>query len=139
MDTGDVRLQGAILHVSDLHQAIDFYTSVLDLEVARRAEDAAILATPSGTPIIALRERHIEYFTDHTVQALVWHVATIGGVDELEQRLSRVARTATRHVSTDDAITLLSARGPDGQRLLFVHHGGENDVPGAIPMEVFGY
>ena len=137
-DTG-MRLQGAVLHVSSLDRAIDFYSRLLDLEVTRRTADAAILATHSGTFTIALRERHLQHFTDRTVQALVWRLPTIDRLDDLEQRLGRLIGWPTRHVLTDDAITLLSARDPDGQRLLFVHHGGENDVPGSIPAEVFWY
>lgn len=49
------------------------------------------------------------------------------------------ARERFRHVLADDAITLLSAEDPDGQRLLFVHHDGESDLPASIPAEVFGY
>jgi hypothetical protein len=64
---------------------------------------------------------------------------TIGQLDDREQRRGRLMGRPTRHVLADDAITLLSARAPDGQRLLFVHHGGENDVPGSIPAEVFWY
>jgi catechol 2,3-dioxygenase-like lactoylglutathione lyase family enzyme len=135
----EVHLQGAVMHVSSLDRAIDFYTRLLDLEVARRTADAAILATHSGTPTIALRERPVQVFTDRTVEALVWRLPTIGQLDDLEQRLGRLMGRPTRHVLADDAITLLSARAPDGQRLLFVHHGGENDVPGSIPAEVFWY
>jgi len=139
MDETEVHLQGAVMHVGSLDRAIDFYTRLLDLEVARRTEDAAILATHSGTSTLALQERKLEPSTDRTVQALVWRLPTIGRLDDLEQRLGRLKGRSTRHVLADDAITLLSARDPDGQRLLFVHHAGDYDVPGSIPAEVFWY
>ncbi|TDE12210.1 VOC family protein [Jiangella asiatica] len=139
MSEAEVHLQAAVLHVSSLDRAIDFYTELLGLEVARRTADAAVLATRSGTSTIAMRERHVQHVTDRTVQALVWRLPTIGLLDELEQRLSRLTSRSTRHVLTEDAITLLSAWDPEGQRLVFLHHDGDNDLPRDIPAEVFWY
>ena len=84
MGDTEMHLQGAVLHVSSLDRAIDFYSRLLDLEVTRRTADAAILATHSGTFTIALRERHLQHFTDRTVQALVWRLPTIDRLDDLE-------------------------------------------------------
>lgn len=139
MSDDEVHLQGAVLHVSSMERAITFYTRLLDLEVARRTEDAAILATRGGVFAIALRERPVRRVTDRTVQALVWRVPTLDRLDAIEKLLERLRAKSTRHTLADDASTVLSTWDPDGQRIVFVHHDGEQDVPKTIPPEVFWY
>ena len=134
----NVQLQGAILHVESLFRTIDFYTRLLDLHIARRAPDAAVLASQTGVSTLALRERGAPHFTDRTVQALVWHVSTLEALDEIEQRLKQLgARVLERRF--EQPLTLLSSRDPDGQRLLFIHYEGDIDIPEDIPSEVFWY
>jgi catechol 2,3-dioxygenase-like lactoylglutathione lyase family enzyme len=135
----DPRLQGVVLHVSDLERAIAFYTELLDLEVARRTADAAILATRAGVFAMALRQRPVRRVTDRTVQALVWRVAGLDRLDRVERQLGGLGAKSTRHVLEEDATTLVSTWDPDGQRVVFVHHDGEQDVPRMIPPEVFWY
>jgi catechol 2,3-dioxygenase-like lactoylglutathione lyase family enzyme len=132
-----IHLQGAVLHVDSLDRTIDFYTQLLDLEVVRRTADAAVLVSRAGTSTIALAERRLQHFTDRTVQALMWRIPTQGVLSELERRLERLDAKPARHTLTEDAITLLNARDPDGRRLVFLHHDGETDVPRNIPPEVF--
>jgi catechol 2,3-dioxygenase-like lactoylglutathione lyase family enzyme len=133
------QLQGAVLHVDSLDEAIPFYTELLELEVARRTEDAAVLATPAGTTVLAMRERRVQHTTDRTVQALFWRLPSLDALDGVERRLARLRATCTRHLLDEDELTLMSTWDPDGQRLVFVHHDGENDVPSSIPPEVFWY
>ncbi|TDD68942.1 VOC family protein [Jiangella aurantiaca] len=139
MNDAGVHLQAAVLHVGDLGRAIAFYTQLLGLEVARRTPDAVVLATRSGTATLAMRERHVQHVTDRTVQALVWRLPTMEHLDDVEQRAKRLTGRTTRRVLTEDAITVLSAWDPEGQRLVFLHHDGDNDVPRSIPAEVFWY
>jgi catechol-2,3-dioxygenase len=139
MSDSEVHLQGAVLHVASLDRTIAFYTQLLDLDVVRRTADAAVLVSKAGTSTIALAKRRVQHFTDRTVQALLWRIPTMGVLSELERRLERMNAKAARHVLTEDAITLLNARDPDGQRLVFLHHDGETDVPRNIPPEVFWY
>jgi catechol 2,3-dioxygenase-like lactoylglutathione lyase family enzyme len=139
MSDTEVRLQCVVLHVDSLDRTIGFYTRLLDLEVARRTTDAAVLATRAGASTIALRERRVQHFTDRTVQALIWRVPTLGLLNEIEERLHGLSARSTRRVLAEDAITLLNVRDPDGQRLVFFHHDGEADVPSTIPPEVFWF
>lgn len=139
MSDADVRLQAAVLHVGSVDRAIAFYTRLLGLEVARRSPDAALLATAAGTSTIAMRERHVQHVTDRIVQALVWRLATIDLLDDLERRAEDLSAQTTRHLLAEDAITVLNVWDPEGQRLVFLHHDGENDVPERIPAEVFWY
>ena len=133
----NVQLQGAILHVESLFRTIDFYTRLLDLQIARRSPDAAVLASQTGVSTLALRERGAPHFTDRTVQALVWHVSTLEALDEIEQRLKQLGARLKRRF--EQPLTLLSTRDPDGQRLLFIHYEGDIDIPEDIPAEVFWY
>ncbi|MBB5791216.1 VOC family protein [Jiangella mangrovi] len=133
------RIQGAVLHVSDLEPATAFYTELLGLEVARRTADAVILATRAGAFSLALRQRPVRRVTDRTVQALVWRVASLDRLDRIEQQLAGLGAKSTRHVLAEDPTTLVSTWDPDGQRVVFVHHDGEEDVPQTIPPEVFWY
>ena len=139
MTEASVELQGVVLHVDDLARALDFYTELLDFAVAHRTSEAAILANASGTATIALRERRAGHYTDRTVQALVWRVPTPARLGQVQQRLQQLnTRTLERTVAAD-GLTLLTARDPDGQRLLFVHYEGVAKVPGNIPAEVYWY
>jgi catechol 2,3-dioxygenase-like lactoylglutathione lyase family enzyme len=135
----DPRLQGVVLHVGSLERAIAFYAELLDLEVARRTAEAAILATRGGAFALALRERPVRRVTDRTVQALVWRVPSLDRLDVVERQLGGLGAKSTRHVLAEDATTLVSTWDPDGQRVVFVHHDGEQDVPRTIPPEVFWY
>lgn len=135
----NIQLHGAILHVDNLARSIDFYTRLLDFAVVRQSSDAAALANPAGATTMALRERPAQHFTDRTVQALVWDIPTLGELDEVEQRLQRLNARALKRGTYEETFTLLSAKDPDGQRLLFIHHDGAADVPSELPSEVFWY
>ena len=139
MSETDVQLQGAVLHVNNLAKAIDFYTRLLDFEVARQTLDGALLTSPAGISTIALRERRVQHFTDRTVEALVWRVPTLGALRQIEQRLHRLNSKAVKRNVNEEALTLLIAWDPDGQRLVFIHHDDMADVPRDIPGEVFWY
>lgn len=139
MSEPEVHLQGAVLHVGDMEASIAFYGEALDLVVARRTEDAAVLATRSGTGTLAMRERHIQRVTDRTVQALLWRLPSLEWLGLLEQRLDRLGGTPTRHALPEDGLTLVTAWDPDGQRLVFLHSENDADVPQRIPPEVFWY
>jgi catechol 2,3-dioxygenase-like lactoylglutathione lyase family enzyme len=133
-----VQLQGAILHVDSLFRTIDFYTRLLDLQIARTSPNAAVLASRTGVSTLGLHERGTPHFTDRTVQALVWHVSTLEALDEIEQRLKDLGARALRR-RFDQPLTLLSTRDPDDQRLLFIHYEGDIDIPKDIPSEVYWY
>lgn len=133
------QLHGAVLHVNSLERAVDFYTRLLDLDVARRTSEAVLLASHAGSCALALRERRVEHPTDATVQALIWRVPTPEMLTDYEQRLDALDARPTRHDLAEDATTLITARDPDGQRLLLLHHDGEQDLPRDIPPEVFWY
>ena len=137
-ETG-MQLQGAVLDVNNLVEAIDFYTGLLDFEVVRQTSDAALLASPAGISTIALRERRVQLVTDRTVEALVWRVPTLGALRQVEQRLQRLNRRAVKRTVNEEALTLIVAWDPDRQRLVFIHHGGEAGPPRDIPAEVFWY
>ena len=138
LTNANIRLHGAILHVESLFRAIDFYTRLLDLQVTRRTSDAAVLASPAGVSTIALHERRGQHFTDRTVQALVWHVPTLEAFSQVEQRLQHLSSNVVKH-TVNEPLTLLSTRDPDGQRLVFIHYDGVEDMPRDIPAAVFWY
>jgi catechol 2,3-dioxygenase-like lactoylglutathione lyase family enzyme len=140
MSQRSVSLQGVILHVADLDRAVSFYADLLDLALAHHDEEAAVLADAGGADAIALRQRHVDHFTDRTVQALIWTVPTLAALDDIERRLRRLGAAAARHEMPDEAVTLLSAWDRDGQRLLFTHRDDNRAASSdRIPAEVYWY
>ena len=139
MTTDGVELHGVILHVSNLSRALDFYGRLLDFPVVRQTADAAFLASHSGGSAIAIHERRLQHYTDRAVQALVWHLPTIAALGQVERRLQELQASTIERTVLEDGLTLLTAKDPDGQRLLFVHAEGAEDLPTKIPPEVYWY
>jgi catechol 2,3-dioxygenase-like lactoylglutathione lyase family enzyme len=139
MDEDLVTLQSVILHVADLDRAIAFYCHLLDLRVTRHAPEAAVLAEANGIDVVALRQRHVDHFTDRTVQALVWNVPSLPRLSDIEQKLHHLDAAVTQREVTDEGRTVLSAVDRDGQRLLFIHREASHIGASAVPREVFWY
>lgn len=131
------QLTGAVLHVHDIDRAADFYTRLLDLEVARRESDVALLVSASGRPQLGLRLRRSQQSAG-VVQALIWTIGDASMLEQYERRLRDLGAVVNRHTS-EDGLTILATRDVDFQRILLVHHPEGKDVPAHIPTEVFAY
>lgn len=137
VEEGQVHLHGAVIHVHELDRAVDFYSELFGLQVARRDEDAALLTGQSGQCELALLHRPAaEHPTGGVgVQAMVWQVPTPQALAEHEQRLWALAGHADRR--EHGSLSVVTGHDPDRQRLLLVCPPAASELPAELPMEVF--
>jgi catechol 2,3-dioxygenase-like lactoylglutathione lyase family enzyme len=93
-DSMDISLQACLLNVHDLDRSIDFYTSVLDLELASRRERVAILMVPrTGRRQVLILRQALER-ASHAgggtigVRLVTFEVGSLEDLTAIEQRLT---------------------------------------------------
>jgi len=132
------RIGGAVVFVRNAARSRDFYRDVLGLDVELDAADATLLAGDGGTKL-ALRElpRAPRVMGGIGVQYVAWVVADAEALEHAQQALT--TRGDLINSSTDNGVTVVEGRDPDGIRVVIVHP----EMPGAgiseLPDRLYAY
>ena len=125
------RVTSSVLFVSRLNRSIDFYREAFSCTVSIHERDAALLLTPNGFQIYLIaRSSRAEHPSGGIgLQYLIWAVDSDAELQRMEEILrDRVGRTDTY---TSGGVSFLSARDPDGIRILVAHPSPEK-LPRAV-------
>ena len=119
MPASPVRLNHAVLFVSDVGRSVDFYTGLLGMEVVERMEGAAFLRLPRGANhhdlgLFEVGARHAPRGAVGLYH-LAWQVDTIDELASLRAALSDAGALVGQ--SDHGASKSLYARDPDGIEL----------------------
>lgn len=115
------RVASAILFVCQLDRSIEFYRDVLLCRATIHTGDSALLLDPDGFQLylIARGTRAEHPFGGIGLQCLIWAADSDKELRRLDRALQdRGGRTETR---TSGGVSFLSARDPDGNRILIAH------------------
>jgi catechol 2,3-dioxygenase-like lactoylglutathione lyase family enzyme len=119
------RVTSSVLFVSRLDRSIEFYRDVLSCTATIHLRDAALLLDPDGFQIYLIaRGTRAEHPSGGIgLQCLIWAVDSEDQLRDLAQALQdRVGRADIR---TSGGVSFLSARDPDGNRILVAHPSPE--------------
>ena len=119
------RVTSSVVVVSELGQSVRFYRDVFSCEVSIEAYDAALLLSPGGFQLYLLAGgRHPPHPSGGVgLQCLIWAVDTAAELTGLERTLQERGRRSYRH--TSGGVAFLTAKDPDGIRILVAHPGPE--------------
>lgn len=133
-----IKLAAAVTFVRDLQRSTDFYREVLLLDVEVTANDAALLAAPSGDHLVlrALPGAS-RTFGDVGVQFVVWTARDKDDLDRCERELK--ARDAFVSVSDEQGSRVVEGRDPDGIPIVVVYPARPGVGMTAVPARTYAY
>ncbi|MFH9826542.1 VOC family protein [Streptomyces bobili] len=117
-----MKISSLIIRVSDLDRSIDFYKYILDLELALRENNLALLASADGSQIYlhAQKSQHVTSYIG--LHAAAWMAETKDELLSIEARFKQL-KSHLRTI-TDEAFVIVEGRDPDGIVVLVAHHTG---------------
>ena len=126
-----------VLCVANLERSIDFYRDVLACQESVRSDRAALLLAPDGFQIYLLERGQQAQLTSRGIghQYLIWSVPSVDDLEEVAATLS--SRGARLDRSTVDSITFITARDPDGIRIVVAHPSPKDHPRTLIPPRFF--
>jgi hypothetical protein len=132
-----VRVTSSLLCVSNLERSIDYYQDVLSCKVSIRNREAALLMAPDGFQIYIVSRGPQAQLSSRGIghQYLIWSVAEKYQLEGLASALRACGSRLDR--STFDGVTYLTARDPDGIRIVVAHPSPEDHPRQLIPPRFF--
>ncbi len=126
-----------VLGVANLERSIAFYRDVLTCEPRVRSERAALLLAPDGFQIYLLERGQQAQLSSRGLghQYVIWSVPSEHDLEEVAAALSE--RGARLDRSTVDSITFITARDPDGVRVVVAHPSPKDHPRTLIPPRFF--
>lgn len=118
-----VQLASVVLFVSDLPRSLGFYQPLLNYSIVASDADAALLTGPDGSQLYLRQvgDRSTQPNDGVGVQLVAW---TAGGPDDLDRCTKLLQeRGAYEHRDTNEGITRLVGRDPDGLPVLITYPG----------------
>ena len=121
----------SVLSVSRLDRSIEFYRDVFSCTVSVREQGAALLLAPDGFQIYLVargtRAEHPSGGIGH--QYLIWAVVSEADLRDVAQALAD--RDGHPDSSTSGGVSFVTARDPDGVRIVVAHPSPEK-LPRAV-------
>ncbi len=126
-----VEVTSSVMSVSRLDRSIEFYREVFSCTVSVREQGAALLLAPDGFQIYLIahgtRAEHPTGGIGH--QYLIWAVGTAAALRDVAAVLAD--RDAHPDLSASGGVSFVTARDPDGNRVV-VAHPSPSEVPRAV-------
>jgi catechol 2,3-dioxygenase-like lactoylglutathione lyase family enzyme len=112
-----------VVFVRELSRSVDFYCDIFSCEVTVQTPGDALLVTPDGFQIylFARGARAVHPSGGIGVQYVIWGVEAAAELVDIQRALANRPGHHPTSVHTNDGITFLASRDPDGIRILVAH------------------